>query len=73
MLRLCHLHAYASAIAGDAFCPLPQPSTMLPMPLSIGIKRLIWDFAGVRSGPQLKVIEAAKKKSRAFIKQTKSS
>ena len=43
----------------SCFLPLLQPSTMLPMPLSIQIKRLIWEFAGVRSGPQWKVIEAA--------------
>ena len=29
---------------------LLQPSTALPGPLSTVVKRLIWDFAGVRSG-----------------------
>ena len=48
-----HLLAHASVMIGAAFC------FMLPMPLSIQIKRLIWEFAGVRSGPQWKVIEAA--------------
>ena len=33
-------------------CPMSllQPSTVLPGPLSTVVKRLIWDFAGVRSG-----------------------
>ena len=51
----------------SCFLPLLQPSTMLPMPLSIQIKRLIWEFAGVRSGPQWKVIEAAEVNFCAFI------
>ena len=38
---------------------LLQPSTMLPRPLSILIKRLIWDFAGIRSGSKWQSIEAA--------------
>ena len=38
---------------------LLQPSTMLPRPLSVLIKRLIWDFAGIRSGSKWQSIEAA--------------
>ena len=38
---------------------LLQPSSVLPRPLSIQIKRLIWDFAGVRSGSKWQLIEVA--------------
>ena len=41
---------------------LLQPSTMLPRPLSVLIKRLIWDFAGIRSGLKWQSIKAAEEK-----------
>ena len=46
----------------SCFLSLLQPSTVLPRPLSIQLKRLIWDFAGVRSGPKWRTIEAAEQK-----------
>jgi hypothetical protein len=38
---------------------LLRPSTVLPKSLSTQIKRLIWAYAGVRSGRQWKVIDTA--------------
>ena len=48
-------------ILHDHGCSLSllQPSSVLPRPLSIQIKRLIWDFAGVRSGSKWQLIEVA--------------
>jgi hypothetical protein len=39
-------------LCDNSECPMSllQPSTVLPGPLSTVVKRLIWDFAGVRSG-----------------------
>ena len=43
---------------GCCFLSLLRPSERLPSSLSTVIKRLIWDFAGVRGGPRWKVIKA---------------
>ena len=43
----------------DCVLSLLRPSMLLPASLSTQIKRLIWNFAGVRSGQQWNVIEAA--------------
>jgi hypothetical protein len=41
------------------FLSLLRPSSLLPGPLSTQIKRLIWMYAGVQSGPKWAVIEGA--------------
>ena len=43
----------------DCILSLLRPSSRVPDCLSVQIKRLIWDYAGVRSGPQWSLIQSA--------------
>ena len=58
-LVLSDAGAESSSSSSRCVLSLLQPSISLPGPFSTQIKRLIWECAGVRSGPKWRVIEAA--------------
>ena len=53
--------AAADAAAASSLSPLSilRPSARLPRSMSLNVKRLIWEYAGVRSGAKWTAIEAA--------------